>query len=428
MAAYTFQKTVLENGITLVAETHPHVRSVCLGVWVKVGSSNETPELNGMSHFIEHMVFKGTQKRSALELATVLESLGGDLNAFTDREVTCYHATVLQEHVELAVDVLSDLVLHPVFDKSQMERERKVLLRELSMVEESPDDWINDLFFQTVWKKHPLGQSIIGSKKTIQEMSRNSLLSFYDQYYRPDNIIVSAAGNVEFEKLKALCEKYFALPAKQKFLPLKSPTPKFHSRSRAASADTDQLHMLIGFEGLGFKSPQRFDALVLSFFLGGGMSSRLFQEIREKAALAYSVECDFIPFSDSGVFTVYLATAPKSLKQCLAILARELQHLKETPLSEQELNLVKGQLKGTILLCADQMETRQESLGRNEVVFGRYVPVEEIIEEIERVTPQRIQKLAQNVFVKGRESIVTLSRNKPRSARLNLFGEKGEVR
>lgn len=421
---YTFKKAVLDNGVTVVAESHPHVRSVCLGVWVKVGSAQETPSLNGMSHFIEHMVFKGTQKRSALELATVLESLGGDLNAFTDREVTCYHATVLSEHAELAVDVLSDLVLHPVFDKAQIEKERKVVLRELSMVEESPDDWINDLFFQTVWKKHPLGQSIIGSKKTIQKMSRAQLLSFYEQHYRPENMIVSAAGNIDFDTLKSLSEKYFSLTPRQKVLPLKSPTPKFHPRAKAAAADTDQLHVLVGFEGLGFKSPHRFDALVLSFFLGGGMSSRLFQEIREKAALAYSVECDFVPFIDSGVFTVYCATAPKSLGNCLGILSRELSKLKDTPLSEAEINLVKGQLKGTILLCADQMETRQESLGRNEVVFGRYVPVEEIIEEIERVTPERVQKLAQKVFVKGKESVVTLSRNKPRVNRLKLFAKE----
>lgn len=421
MPTSSFKKVVLDNGLTLVAESHPHVRSVSLGVWVKVGSGQETPSLNGVSHFIEHMVFKGTQKRTALELATCLESLGGDLNAFTDRELTCFHATVLNEHVGLALDVLSDLVLHPTFDKVQLERERKVLLRELSMVEEAPDDWINDIFFQTIWKGHPLGQTIIGNKKTILGISRAQLLKFYEQHYRPDNMVLAVSGNVDFDELKTLAEKHFTFTAKQRVLPLRTPQAKFRSHNRAVVTNTDQVHFLIGFEGVGFKSPLRFDALILSFFLGGGMSSRLFQEIREKAALAYTVECDFVPFMDTGVFAIYAAMAPRSLKQCLEILSREINALRDNPLTEAQINIVKGQLKGTILLCADQMETRQESLGRNEVVFGRYVAVEEVIEEIDRVTPERIQKLAKRLFVKEKEAIVTLSRAKPRSKNLSIF-------
>lgn len=417
----TYHKAVLDNGLTLVGECHPYVRSISLGLWVKVGSGHETPQQNGLSHFIEHMVFKGTKKRTALDLATVLESLGGDLNAFTDRELTCFHATVLNEHLELAVDVVSDLVLNPIFDKVQLDRERKVLLRELMMVEEDPTDLIHDLFFQLVWKGQALGQTIIGTKKTIMGISRAELLRFYELYYRPDNMVLAVAGNVDFEKLRALCEKAFAYDGEQKVLPLRQPDVKYKARSRNLRMETDQSHLLIGFEGIGFKHAHRFDALILSFFLGGGMSSRLFQEIREKAGLAYSVECDFVPFMETGVFTMYLATAPRSVKECLKIIGREVERLRTEPLTEAQINLVKGQLKGTILLCADQMETRQESLGRNEVVFGRYIPVEEIIDEIERVTPASIQKLAQRLFTRDKETIVTIAKSKPRSNRLSIF-------
>lgn len=420
----TYHKAVLENGLTLVGECHPYVRSISLGLWVRVGSGQETPKLNGVSHFIEHMVFKGTEKRSALEIATVLESLGGDLNAFTDREITCFHSTVLSEHLELAVDVLSDLVFRPTFDKVQLDRERKVLLQELMMVEESPDDWIHDVFFSSVWKKHALGQTIIGTKKTIQDLSRAELVKFYELHYRPDNMILSVAGNFDFETLKGLCEKYFVGSSDQKVLTLRPPSARYQARSRRVLMETDQSHLLIGFEGIGFKSPQRFDALILSFFLGGGMSSRLFQEIREKAGLAYSVECDFVPFTETGVFTIYLATAPRSLRECLQIIGREVERLIREPLTEAELNLVKGQLKGTILLCADQMDTRQESLGRNEVVFGRYVTVDEVIGEIERVSPSSIQQLAKRLFKAEKETIVTIAKTKPRARRLSIFAEK----
>jgi len=419
----TYHKAVLENGLTLVGECHPHVKAVSLGLWVKIGSGHETPKQNGLSHFIEHMVFKGTEKRSALEIATVLEGFGGDLNAFTDRELTCFHATVLNEHLGLAIDVLSDLVLRPTFDKAQLEKERKVLLRELMMVEESPDDWIHDLFFQTVWKGHSLGQTIIGTKKTIQGISRAELLKFYELYYRPDNMVLSIAGNVDFDAVRAYCEKYFAYQGDQKILPLRPPSAKYKARNRAMRMETDQTHLLIGFEGVGFKNEHRFDALILSFFLGGGMSSRLFQEIREKAGLAYSVECDFIPFVETGVFTISLSTAPRSLKECLRIIGREVQRLVDEPLTEGQLSLVKGQLKGTILLCSDQMETRQESLGRNEVVFGRYIPVEEVIQEIDRVSPESIQALARRLFQPEKESIVTIAKTKARAQTLSIFSK-----
>jgi predicted Zn-dependent peptidase len=417
-----YHKAVLDNGITVVAERHPHVRSVSVGVWVRVGSAMETASTSGISHFIEHMVFKGTERRTPLEIATVLESLGGDLNAFTDRELTCFHATALSEHLDQALDVLSDLVLRPTFPKAQLERERKVLLQELSMVEDSPDEWINDLFFQAVWKDQPLGRPIIGSRKNIQNITRAQLLNFFRDHYRPENLVISVAGNIEFDDLVEKCARFFTFPVQQKMLPLERPVSKYKGRSKSVTIDSEQLHLLLGFEGVGFRDPYRFDALIMSFFLGGGMSSRLFQEIREVAALAYSVDCDCIPFSETGVFTFYVGMSPKSLKQCLQILGKEIGRLREVPLTIKELEVVKGQLRGTVLLSSDQIEVRQESLGRNEVVFGRYIPVDEVIAEIDRVSPERVQEVARRIFDPAKESAVTLGPVKTKGGKLSIFG------
>lgn len=416
-----FHKSCLDNGLTLVAERHPHVCSVCIGVWVRVGSTLETPANNGISHFIEHMVFKGTEKRTAIEIATVLESLGGDLNAFTDREFTCFHATALKEHLDVAMDVISDLVLRPAFERSDIERERRVLLREMSMVEETPDDWINDIFFETIWASEPLGQTILGTRRSIKRLTRANLVKFFREYYRSENMVISVAGNIDFDDVRKQCEKYFAFAPAQKTLPLSVLTSKYHARKRSVVADTEQTHLMLGFGSVGFKDPYRFEALILSFFLGGGMSSRLFQEIREKAALAYTVDCDYVPFSETGAFSVYVALSARSVPKCLEILRREIENLKQNSLSEKELALVKGQLKGSVLLSSDHMENRQESIGRNEIIFGRYVPVEEVLEQIDRVTTERIHELAKRMFVPENEGAVTIGRQRLGSKALTIF-------
>ncbi len=417
----SYSKATLSNGMTLVVESHPHVRSVAIGVWVRVGSSFETPSQNGLSHFIEHMVFKGTERRSAFELATALESVGGDLNAFTDREFTCYHATVLNEDTELAVDVLSDLLTRPTFPAEELEREKKVLLQELSMIESAPDDYIGDVFFSTIWEKGPLGQPVIGSKQTIKSFTRAHVVNYFRDHYYPENIVIAVAGNVSADEIKRLCEKYFSERPRPKKKKAKRRQSVYQAKKKSIRMDTEQLHLLLGFEGTGFKDPNRFDALILSFFLGGGMSSRLFQEIREKAGLAYSVDCDCVPFSDTGIFSIYVATSPKSLKQCLEIIGREVTRLKETPLTAKELSIVKGQLRGTILLSNENMDARQESIGRNEVVFGRYVSMEEVLKELDEVSPERVQLLAQKTFIKTKQAAVTISKIKPKSSDVTIF-------
>lgn len=421
MLSHQFRKAVLSSGATLVAESHPYVRSVSVGVWVRVGSCHESPQLNGVSHFIEHLAFKGTKTRTPQQIATVLEGLGGDLNAFTEREVTCFHATVLNEHVDIALDVLSDLVVNPVFPKQELERERKVLLQELSMVEDSPEDSIYDSLFRQVWKGESLGQPIIGSRKSIQGLTRSMVEKFFEDHYQPSNIIISVAGGVDFEPLRERCEHYFRFNRPQQKLPFERYSVKYHPRHWFQKSLSDQLHCLVGFKGVGVRDPKRYSYMLLSFILGGGMGSRLFQEIREKAGIAYSVDCDFLPFSETGIFTIYAGMSSRSLRKSFEIFSNEFEKLKESDVPTDELDRIKGQLKGMILLSADQMEARQEALARNEILFGRAVPVEEVLSQIDLVTQDELRLAAKELLVSQNESLVVLSKNKPKLKRLSVF-------
>ncbi len=416
-----FQKKRLDNGLTVVAERHPAVRSLCAAVWANVGSGSDPKARPGISHFIEHMVFKGTKKRSPLEIAVALESRGGELNAFTDREMTCYHAFSLSEDLPLVLDVLSDLCLSPAFPVEQIEKERHVLLQELAQIEDSPEEVLGDMFFEMIWGTHPFGRPIIGTRQSILATKAKDLWDFYQRYYRPDNLVLSVAGNFEFSTLFKEVEKYFNSPATAPRAKVTKQRPiRFQPEKKKKKFQSDQTHLMMGFETVGFKDAARFDGLILSFFLGGGMSSRLFQEVREKAGLAYSVDCDYIPFADTGVFTIHSAMHPKSVPKCGEILRTELHRLMETPLSKTQLDVVKGQLRGTILLGADQMDVRQESVGRNELVFGRYVSVEDVIREIEAVTPERVQKFAQNTFKKKKEAVLVLGQLEGSAGSLSL--------
>ncbi|MFM8270233.1 MAG: M16 family metallopeptidase, partial [Pseudomonadota bacterium] len=299
--------------------------------------------------------------------------------------------------------------------------ERKVLLQELSMVEESPEDAIYDSLFRQVWKAESLGQPIIGSRKTIQSLSRSMVERFFEDHYQPTNIVVAVAGGIEFEPLRERCEHYFRFNKPQQKLNLKRQPVRYHQRHWFQKNTSDQLHCLVGFEGVGVRDPKRYAYLLLSFVLGGGMGSRLFQEIREKAALAYSVDCDFLPFTETGIFTIYAGMSSRSLGKSLEILTSEFEKLRENDLSMEELDRVKGQLKGMILLSADQMEARQEALARNEILFGRAVPVEEVLASIDSVTQEELRQAAKELFSPEKESLVVLSKNKPKLKKLSVF-------
>jgi len=417
----SYHKFTLDNGLTVVAERHPYLRSVSVGVWVRAGSAYETAQLNGVSHFVEHMVFKGTQKRNALEIATVLESLGGELNAFTEKEVTCFYANALYEHLDVVLDVLSDIVCHPTFPKDQLERERRVLLQEHAMSEESPEERIAEEFFKTVWKDLPLGQPVLGSAKNIHAFKRQHLMNYYERMYQPQNMVLSVAGPFEVDNLYEKVEKFFQFTASKDFkVPVEKNSP-YQGRYRFLEAEQEQAHLILGFEGLNMTDASKFDLLCLSLFLGGGMSSRLFQEVRENAGLAYTVDCECMMFQNSGAVGIYAAVQPKNIKECLKIFSKEVLKLTEKPLAEKDLQLIQSQLKGMLLMAADQMESRQESLGRNELYFGRYVPVEQVIERVMQVTPARMQKLAQSLFQPKKESLLILSPTKKPAKKLTIF-------
>lgn len=416
-----YQKRKLDNGLVLVAERHTHVRSVSLGLWVRVGSVDESGELLGISHFIEHMVFKSTKTRTPLEIVTALESKGGELNAFTDKEHTCYHAMVLSEDLEIALDILSDIAIHPTFPKNEVERERGVLLQELAMVEEAPEEWILDLLIKQVWSGEPLGSPIVGLKKTLRQMTRSQLLKYFKQYYRPENMVLSVAGNFNWDELNQLTEKYFKFSAKQAKLPTKRVASKYHRRHKQVVANTEQTHVMVAFDAPSYHSEHRFTLMLLSFYLGGGMSSRLFQEIREKAGLAYTVDCDYMPFNTAGLFTVYAAMSARSVPKCMDILRRELLSLQTELIDPDALARVNSQLKGMILLSSDEMDSRQESVGRNELVYQRYVSASEVVEKLESVTPLDVQQVAREIFVAKNESVVTLARSKGRKKPLTIF-------
>lgn len=396
-----YAKSRLRNGATLVSETYPHVKTLSIGVWVRVGSAFESPRESGISHCIEHLLFKGTQKRTAMEIATSLESLGGDLNAFTERELTCYHATVLCEHAEKALEVLSDLVLNPIFDAQEMEKERQVLIQELSMIEDSPDDLIHDTLLDLVWKGQALGRNIIGSRKTLKAFKRKQILDYYANYYQPSNILISVAGGIEHKELLELCEKYFTKSEEGKAVKVPTHVSKdcrFKGGFAKVPSRSEQLHLLLGFTAPSLKQEGRFEALVLSIYLGGGMSSRLFQEVREKAALAYTIESDYIAFERGGLLNFYAQLAPTSLVPCLEIISKELDAVAKTPVETSRLDAIKSQIRGVLLLSHESMETRQEALGRHEFFFGRYFSVEDLIGAVKKVSPESLQALAKKCF------------------------------
>lgn len=407
--------------MTVICEEYSHVRSASLGLWVKVGSSLEKNPINGISHYIEHMVFKGTKSRNALEIATAIESLGGELNAFTERELTCFHASVLSEHLETALDVLSELVTAPIFNKIEMERERGVLLQELAMSLDSPEECLMDAYLQSVWGKEGLGQPIIGNKKTISSITRAQLISFFGKHYTPQNMVLSVAGNVDFDRLIQVCEKLLVSPTKETWEPFTVPTPDYRAKKKVLLSETEQVYFVSGFRSCGMGDAHRYAALLLSFVLGGGMSSRLFQKVRENAGLAYSVECDFTPYQKTGLFSIFANLNSRSLKQCLKIVGEELKKVTEECVEQKELDLVKGQLRGAILLSSDQMEVRQEALARNEIYFQKYFSAEDILSTLEKVTLNEIREVAQNVFTPEKESLIILARKEPQLKRMSVF-------
>ncbi len=391
------QKHVLSNGVRVLLEEIPHVRSASVGFWVDTGSKNETPEINGISHFIEHMLFKGTRTRSALDIARTLEDKGGALNAFTDKEQTCYYARVLDTEVALAIDLLADMVMHPALDPGELKRERQVVLEEIKMYEDTPDELVQDLFNLVFFKDHPLGMPIAGTRTTMRGVSRQDVLDYLDRFYTPDRIVVAIAGRFDTSAVLDQLERTIGrLERPATRLIEVAPIPQ--SAIKVKYKDIEQAHVCLGTEGVAISHPDRYVVTVLDAILGGGMSSRLFQEVREKRGMAYSISSYEVMYENAGVFGIYAGCSPKNLEEVVRLSLEELDKAKGGDITEEELQRTKDQLKGGMLLSLETPRNRMSRMARNELSFGRLITPEEILTEVERVTVADLTRVARLVF------------------------------
>jgi predicted Zn-dependent peptidase len=391
------KKTVLDNGIRVISEKIPHAHSVTIGIWVARGSRSEQACLAGVSHFIEHLLFKGTGKRSALQIAREIDSLGGVLNAFTGREYVCYYAKVLYRFLPQAVSLLSDIFINSVFDPQEIEKERKVILQEIGLLEDTPDDFIHDLFARSFWSGHPLGMPVIGTEQSVGSLTRKSIVEYRNDTYRAGDIIISVAGRVDHRELLSMLDGVFnSIPSGRTAEPEKPGTTV--KMTEVLEKDLEQVHLCLGTRALSQNDSRRYEAFILNTILGGSMSSRLFQEVREKLGLAYSIYSYITSHADTGALAVYAGTSRDHLDEVIAIIVREMKRLKNELLLHDELHDAKEQLKGNILLSLESSDNRMTRLARNEIYFGRPQPVREIVKGIDLVTSQGILELASELI------------------------------
>jgi predicted Zn-dependent peptidase len=395
-----YRKTILDNGLRVVSESIQHVRSVSLGVWSNVGSRDEDQLQNGISHFLEHMVFKGTKKRSVRDIAQSLESIGGYLNAFTTKEQTCFYARVLDEHVDKAMDVLADIILNATFRKEELEKEKLVVIEELKNAEDDPEDIIHDYFEKALFPHHSLGFPIIGTESNLRRFQRDDLRQHVLQYYHPSQMVIAAAGNVDHDRLVELAARYFrtlkltSTPQKRIAGPQRSPRRTFEEIRRPIN----QAHICLGTISYGMRHRDRYPLIVLNALLGEGMSSRLYQTVRERHGLAYAVYSYVSLMSDTGVFGTYLGTDKKNVENAVSLVHSELDKLKQRPVSGAELARTKAQIKGTLMLGLENMSSRMIRLGSSELYLESYLSLDSILKKIECVTPESIQRVAKNIF------------------------------
>jgi predicted Zn-dependent peptidase len=393
-----YRKSTLPNGVRILSETIPYVRSASLGIWADIGSSAERTEHRGVSHLVEHMLFKGTKRRSAREIAEAMDGVGGHLNAFTDKETTCYYAKVIDRHVPLAVDVLTDMLLNSTFDPIELSKEQKVVLEEIRMYDDSPDDMTHDLFTRTMWSDSHLGEPTIGYAHTVSALTRDDLREHMRLRYMPNAVVVAAAGNVDHDDLVALLDKAFAgfqgtaeLPVPQR--------PTLTPASFIKRKDTEQAYVVLGTQGLSQRDERRYALSVMDTIFGGGMSSRLFQEVREKRGLAYTVSSFQQAYRDAGLFAVAAGTSPSSVQECVDVIVDEVLLLAQKGVTDAELRLAKEHIKGNLTLSLESTSGRMIRLGRGEFALGRFLPAEEIEERIESVQKDEILALAAELLV-----------------------------
>jgi predicted Zn-dependent peptidase len=405
----------LKNGIRVISEEMGHVRSVSLGVWIRTGSRREASEENGISHFIEHMLFKGTKNRSAEEIARSVDSIGGGLDAFTAKEMVSYNTKVLDEHLPVAFDVLADLVRNPLFREEDIEKEKGVILEELKMDVDNPEYLLHDIFSSNFYKDHPLGKPIIGSKDTIRAFDRSMIDDYYQRYYSPSNILITAAGNLNHADLVDLAREHFEdLKISPQLAPEVAPVP--HARLVFRNKTSlEQTHLYMGVPAYPFPHEQRFACYTLNTILGGGMSSRLFQNIREKQGLAYAVYSELSMYRDTGCMAIYAGTAVETAGKVIDSIVKELRELKENLVPAEELRRAKDNLKGSLMLGLESTSSRMGNLARQDLYFRRFFTLDEMLESIEVVSAEQVQMIAREFF-------------DPKNITLAVLGNLGDFR
>jgi predicted Zn-dependent peptidase len=391
-----FKKEHLSNGIPVVMEQLKNMRSVALGIWVKVGSRDEGLDKNGISHFLEHMFFKGTVKRTAKDIAVEIDSLGGELNAFTSKESTTFYVKVLDEYIEKGIELLSDIFLHSTFPQEDIEKEKRIIKEEIKLVEDTPDDYIHDLFNQTIWGNKGLGQPVLGRRETVKSFTREDLISHIRKYYGTKDVVISCAGNFDHESIISILNKSFG-SLRRGSEPEKGPTSHFQSKVEVFHKELSEAHVCFGVEGIPQTSEDRYSLFALNTIFGAGVSSRLFQEIREKRGLAYSIYSFVSSYYDTGIWGVYAGVSRKRVGEVAELIIKEMHDLKST-LTEVELQRSKNQLKGNIILGLESTSSRMANIARQEIYHGRYYSPKEIMKEVDSITLGHIQTLAEKLI------------------------------
>jgi predicted Zn-dependent peptidase len=409
------QVATLNNGVRVISEEMSHVRSVSLGVWIRTGSRRETSQENGISHFIEHMLFKGTKNRSAEDIARSVDSIGGGLDAFTAKEMVSYNTKVLDEHLPIAFDVLADMVRNPLFREEDIEKEKGVILEELKMEVDNPEYLLHDIFSSNFWKDHPLGKPIIGSKDTIRAFDREMIDAYFQRYYSPSNILITAAGNLNHAKLVELARQHFEdLRVNGALAPEVAPVP--HARLVFRDKKSlEQTHLYMGVPAYPFPHELRFACYTLNTILGGGMSSRLFQNIREKQGLAYAVYSELSMYRDTGCMAIYAGTAVETCAKVIDSIIKEFRELKDNLVPAEELRRAKDNLKGSFMLGLESTSSRMGNLARQDLYFQRFFTLDEMLESIEAVTAGQVREIAREFF-------------NPKNITLAVLGNLGEFR
>ncbi|PWN06743.1 insulinase family protein [Rhodohalobacter mucosus] len=392
------QKTVLPNGLKIVTERIDSVKSVSAGIWVKTGSRNESNDLAGVTHFLEHMLFKGTEHRSAYDIAQSMESVGGYLNAFTSTEYTCYFARCLDTQLNSALDVLSDMVRNSVFPEEELEKEKKVVLEEMKMYKDSPDDYVFELFSSRVFDNHPIGRPIIGFEETVSSFTRQDLFNYMAERYRPDNLLVAVAGHVDHDEVIELVEQKLDLNQAEPTETHEQPLTPYTPHSQEVTKAIEQTHMVMGRRALNYDHPDKYLLLLANTVLGGGMSSRLHQNIREKYGYCYAIGTFNQSYTDSGLFGIYVGTDKSYVDHVRELIGVEFERLQNEKVEEKELSEAKAQLKGKLLLSQENTSNRMTRLAKSELYFNRFVTLDELVENIDAVTADELTSFSAEFF------------------------------